>query len=123
MTGSAAELNDQLVVEITVRDLDRSLAIYTALGFILERRDGGFAALRWEGSRLFLDQRPELPTPSGIQRANVRIIVPDVDRLWDLTQSLGLPVENPIADRYYGLRDFTVVDPDGFGLRFASVIT
>jgi hypothetical protein len=25
-----------------------------------------------------------------------------------------------VADRDYGLRDFTVLDPDGFGLRFAS---
>ena len=27
-----------------------------------------------------------------------------------------------IASRYYGLRDFTVLDPDGFGLRFAGRI-
>jgi catechol 2,3-dioxygenase-like lactoylglutathione lyase family enzyme len=26
----------------------------------------------------------------------------------------------PIADRYYGLRDFIIADPDGFGVRFAS---
>ena len=26
----------------------------------------------------------------------------------------------PIANRYYGLRDFTIADPDGFGVRFAS---
>jgi hypothetical protein len=25
-----------------------------------------------------------------------------------------------IGDRYYGLRDFTIADPDGFGVRFAS---
>jgi hypothetical protein len=28
----------------------------------------------------------------------------------------------PIGDRYYGLRDFTIRDPDGFGVRFASVL-
>jgi catechol 2,3-dioxygenase-like lactoylglutathione lyase family enzyme len=120
MTGSAAELADQLVVEVMVRDLDRSLALYTALGFTLERRDGGFAALRWGERWLFLAQQAELPAPSGPTRANLRILVPDVDRLWTLAQALGLPVEQSIADRYYGLRDFTVIDPDGFGLRFAS---
>lgn len=120
MTGSAAELAEQLVVEVMVRDLDRSLALYTALGFTLERRDGGFAALRWGERRLFLDQQSELPAPHGPTRANLRILVPDVDRLWTLAQALGLAVERPIGDRYYGLRDFTVVDPDGFGLRFAS---
>jgi NAD(P)H-dependent FMN reductase len=31
-------------------------------------------------------------------------------------------VVSPIADRYYGLRDFTIADPDGFGVRFASTL-
>lgn len=120
VTGSPAELTEQLVAEVMVRNLDHSLALYTALGFTLERRDGGFAALRWEERRLFLAERADLPPPSGPARANLRILVPDVDRLWTVAQALGLPVESPIADRYYGLRDFTVVDPDGFGIRFAS---
>ena len=120
MTGSVAELAEQLVLEVMVRDLERSLAIYTALGFTLDRRDGGFAALRWGDRPLFLDERVDLPAPTGPGRANVRILVPDVDRLWAVAHSLNLPVERPIANRYYGLRDFTVLDPDGFGLRFAS---
>ena len=52
--------------------------------------------------------------------ANVRIVVPDVDRLWVVVGRHGLVVERPIEDRAYGLRDFTVLDPDGFGLRFAT---
>jgi hypothetical protein len=28
----------------------------------------------------------------------------------------------PVSDRYYGLRDFTIADPDGFGIRFATVL-
>ncbi len=117
---SISELGDQLVVEIFVRDLDRSLAIYTALGFTLERRDGNFAALSWEGREFFLDQRSDLVSASGFARANVRILVRDVDAVWAHVQRLGLRVEQSIEDRYYGLRDFTVVDPDGFGLRFAG---
>jgi catechol 2,3-dioxygenase-like lactoylglutathione lyase family enzyme len=116
---SLSELGDQLVVEVFVSNLDRSLAVYTALGFTLERRDGHFAALRWEGTEFFLDQRADLPVIDG-SRANVRILTPDVDAMWGLVQQLGLRVEQPIADRYYGLRDFTVLDPDGFGLRFAG---
>lgn len=111
---------EQLVVEVAVRDLDRSLALYTALGFTLERRDGPFAVLRYGAARLFLDQRSGLPPLEGPARANVRILVSDVDGSWALAQRLGLAVEQPIGDRYYGLRDFTVLDLDGFGLRFAS---
>ena len=115
------EPGDELVVEVFVTDLDRSLAVYTALGFKLERRDGHFAALSWEGREFFLDQRSDLPSIDA-SRTNVRILTSDVDAMWDLTQRLGLRAEQPIADRYYGLRDFTVLDPDGFGLRFAGPI-
>jgi catechol 2,3-dioxygenase-like lactoylglutathione lyase family enzyme len=103
-----------------VRDLDRSLAFYTALGFVLERRDGDFAALRWEGREFFLDQRADLPPSNGPSRANVRILTNHIDSLWAAVQKLGAPVERTIEDRDYGLRDFTILDPDGFGIRFAA---
>jgi catechol 2,3-dioxygenase-like lactoylglutathione lyase family enzyme len=119
---SLDELGDQLVIEVFVSDLDRSLAVYTALGFRLERRDGHFAALSWEGTEFFLDQRSDLAR-IDVSRANVRILTGDVDAMWQLVESLGLRVEQPIADRYYGLRDFTVFDPDGFGLRFAGAVS
>ena len=28
----------------------------------------------------------------------------------------------PVGDRFYGERDFLIVDPDGFGLRFSSLL-
>lgn len=118
-----SSLGDQLVVEVMVRDLDRSLAFYMALGFVLERRDGDFAALRWDGREFFLDQRSDLPPSSGPSRANLRILTNDVDAVWAAVQKLGAPVEHAIEDRYYGLRDFTVLDPDGFGLRFAGPVS
>lgn len=123
MIGSTSEIAEQLVVEVMVSDIDRSIELYIALGFTLERRDASFAALRWGGRRLFLDQRADLPPSNGPARANVRILTTDVDAVWQRVQTLGLHVERSIADRYYGLRDFTVVDLDGFGLRFASPLS
>lgn len=120
LIGSNAELEEQLVVEIIVRNLDTSLAFYTGLGFTLQRRDDGFAVLRLGARRVFLDQCTDLPRLHGPSRANVRIITPDVDQIWAKVQALGVPVQRPIAYRTYGLRDFTVSDPDGFELRFAS---
>jgi catechol 2,3-dioxygenase-like lactoylglutathione lyase family enzyme len=110
----------QLVVEIFVRDLDRALAFYAGLGFVLRRRTGGFAVLEWEGHELFLDERPGTAVPA-VPAANVRVMVPDVDAHWHRAVAVGLPILAPIADRAYGLRDFTVADPDGFGVRFASL--
>jgi catechol 2,3-dioxygenase-like lactoylglutathione lyase family enzyme len=114
------ESTAQLVVEVYVRNIERSLLFYRALGFELVRHTGGFAVLSWAGHLLFLDERPDLPDLAGRERVNVRVMVPDVDALWHRASALGATISAPIADRAYGLRDFTVRDPDGFGLRFAS---
>jgi hypothetical protein len=54
----------------------------------------------WECPELFLDQRSGLSTPPNVPQANVRVMVGDVDA--------------------HGLRDFTILDPDGFGLLLGS---
>src|SRR5713226_6143412 len=120
MIGAKRELFAQLVAEISVRNLDRSLALYTALGFIVARRTGGFAVLMWNDALVFLDECPNLPETSDAPRANLRIIVENVDDMWATARRLGLIVDREIADRSYGLRDFTVLDYDGLGLRFAT---
>jgi catechol 2,3-dioxygenase-like lactoylglutathione lyase family enzyme len=112
---------EQLVVEVYVRDLDRALDFYQRLGFERLRSHGGFAALAWEGHQFFLDERPSYEPPPSPQ-ANVRVMVPDVDAWWRRVANMGARVLAPIADREYGLRDFTIADPDGFGIRFATRI-
>lgn len=114
-----ADPADQLVVEVFVQDIGRSTGFYRSLGFELLRDDGTFVELTWEASKLFLEERPELATFTHPQ-ANVRIMVADVDAWWRRAQRIGARVFQPIADRPYGLRDFTIIDPDGFGLRFAT---
>lgn len=110
----------QLVVEVFVRDIERSLAFYQQLGFELRSRHGGYAVLTWDGHELFLDERPGLPPLDDALRVNVRIMVPDVDAYWERALRIGAQVAAPIEDRAYGLRDFTISDPDGCGLRFGT---
>ncbi|HET8626561.1 MAG TPA: VOC family protein [Thermomicrobiales bacterium] len=119
MTGYV-DPTEQLVVELFVRDAARAKAFYERLGFAVLEDRGDFVELTWEGHRLFLDERPDLPPPPEHPRANVRVMVPDVDRYWALAREIGARVLAPIADRDYGLRDFTIVDPDGFGVRFGT---
>ena len=114
------DVSEQLVVEIYVRDLERALELYLALGFLLARRDIGFAELAWENSRLMLAAVRGLPEPAPVPRCSLRVMVPDVDRYVRRCGELGLLLSQPIGDRDYGLRDFTVVTPDGIALRFAS---
>jgi catechol 2,3-dioxygenase-like lactoylglutathione lyase family enzyme len=114
------EAPEQLIVELYVRDVKQSTAFYEQLGFKVVRKDPDFVELGWDDSRLYLEQIPGQPAPPATLVANVRIMVGDVDRYWKLCQEMKLPVKRAIGDRYYGLRDFTVVSPDGIGLRFAS---
>jgi predicted enzyme related to lactoylglutathione lyase len=110
---------EQLVVEVYVRNLQRSKMFYLQLGFDLLIEKESFISLTWENHRLFLEERKDLP-PADFPQANVRIMVPDVDECWKRVHEMKARVIKPIADRTYGLRDFTIADPDGFGLRFGS---
>ena len=121
---------EQLVTEIVVRDMRRSADFYRALGFELLRDGGDFMELTWEDHRLFLAELSafhdiddvDLPARPAFPIANVRVMVRNVDDYWKLANEIGAPVIVPIADRYYGLRDFIIADPDGFGVRFASIL-
>lgn len=114
------EAKEQLIVELYVRDVKKSTAFYEKLGFAVIRKEPLFVELGWEDSRLYLEQMPGQGEPPATLVANIRIMVSDVDRYWKLCEEMKLPVKRAIGNRYYGLRDFTVVSPDGIGLRFAS---
>lgn len=121
---------EQLVTEIVVKDIQRSTHFYRLLRFELLRDGGDFVELAWEDHRLFLAElsafreigHVDLQPYPGFPRANVRVMVPNVDHYWKLANEIGAEVIVPIANRYYGLRDFTIADPDGFGVRFASTL-
>lgn len=125
------EPTEQLVTEIVVRDIKRSTEFYRLLGFELLRDGGDFVELTWEGHRLFLAELSafrevdgvEAPAPPPFPLANIRVMVPNVDDYWDLANEIGVRIVVSIADRYYGLRDFIIADPEGFGVRFASALS
>jgi len=122
---------EQLVTEIVVRDIQRSTKFYSELGFKVLRDDGDFVELTWEEHQLYIAELSayheinsddiEFPNPPKFPVANIRIMVPNVDDYWKLVkEKMGAQIVIPIADRYYGLRDFIISDPDGFGVRFAT---
>jgi catechol 2,3-dioxygenase-like lactoylglutathione lyase family enzyme len=113
-------MNEQLVLELYVRHLSASVDFYQRFGFRLLRAEPHFVEVGWEEAQIYLEEVDDAPEPGGRIVGNVRVLVPDVDRYWALAQELGCTVIRPIADRYYGLRDFTIAGPDGVGLRFAS---
>ena len=122
MTDNTHTASEQLITEIEVGDIGRATAFYRGLGFELIRESEDFVVLSWEDRYLFLSRHEDLPPPPELSRANLRIMVADVDRRWEQVVTMGARIVHPIGDRAYGLRDFTFTDPDGFGLRFASLI-
>ncbi|PWT92927.1 MAG: hypothetical protein C5B54_02710 [Acidobacteria bacterium] len=122
---------EQLVTEIFVKNIRESTNFYRRLGFDLLRDGGDFVELIWEDHRFFLAEisalqgidSVQLPPRPKFPVANVRVMVADVDHYWKVANDIGAEIIIPIGDRYYGLRDFTIADPDGFGIRFASTLS
>jgi len=119
MIGSNDELAAALVVEIEVAEVARSVEFYRRLGFAVVRVEVDFASLRWRDEWLFVAAGPGA-AGNGASGTNLRVLVDDVDACWRVAQELAALVVRPIGDRSYGLRDFTIRDPDGFALRFAA---
>jgi catechol 2,3-dioxygenase-like lactoylglutathione lyase family enzyme len=111
---------EQLVVVLYVRDIKKSRGFLEGFGFTVIRDEEIFMELRWESSLLFLEEREDGPPPGSHPVGNIRVMVPNVDDYWALAKRLGARIANPIGDRYYGIRDFVIVGPDGLNLRFAT---
>jgi uncharacterized glyoxalase superfamily protein PhnB len=121
-----------LAPELFVRDLVASIRFYEeGLGFDVVRQDQEFAVLSLGAARIQLVLADESVAsvkawldagPRGVG-VNIRIIVDDVDALYERARRRGVPIIREIDDRFYELRDFTVGDPDGFVLSFASPVS
>ena len=112
----------QLIAEGYVKDLDASLAFFKHYEFeVLREEPHHFAELAWGSNRLYLEQ-VEQKYDAAFVAVNIRVMVPDVDRYFELAKLAGHKLLRELSDKYYGLRDFTVAGPDGMGLRFASPI-
>jgi catechol 2,3-dioxygenase-like lactoylglutathione lyase family enzyme len=118
--GSPAELKAQGVVEIVVPNLAAARKFCFDLGFRVARETSTFAVVEWGGALLFLAENADAPATE--RWLNIRIVVPDVDAVWHRATAALLPVQCPIGDRPYGLRDFTLRAPGGFDVRFAQVL-
>lgn len=135
----AEELFDTpMTPELVCIDIQRSLDFYVrVLGFRIqyERREEGFAMLERQGSRLMLDELREskrswisgpLEYPLG-RGMNFQIDTTDVIGLYGRVKSSGAKILLELEEKWYradnillGNRQFIVLDPDGFMLRFAE---
>jgi catechol 2,3-dioxygenase-like lactoylglutathione lyase family enzyme len=138
-----------LVPELYVTDLARSLQFYVdVLGFRIEYRrpESGFAAISLRGSHFMLEEghsgdaatdeefeagswrSADLVYPLG-RGVSFEVVVDDVNALYARVMAAGYPVKLGLRERFYGvgaervgLRQFLVMDPDGYLIRLAEQV-
>lgn len=119
-------------LELFVREMDAAVAFYTGvLGFDLIREEPGYSSLRRGEVLLGLGPISKLPaegeyfTRDIAQRwlgLGVEIVleVDDLDAYHARVLASEYEISEPLRERPWGLRDFRVVDPDGYYLRITS---
>lgn len=108
--------------KLLVRDADRSVAFYEALGFALVRAETVFVQLRWaEGADLWLVRTPAGRTLDGARGVGVLVCFqaddPGVDAIAARAIAAGAAVDGP-TDQPWHTREIIVVDPDGYRVNF-----
>ena len=133
-------LTTKLTPELYCSDIKTSLNFYTQiLGFKIQyqRKEEGFAMLERQGARIMLDEINEskrtwitapLERPFG-RGLNLQIITSHVDKLYQRIQQANIEIFLSIEEKWYqaseskiGHRQFIILDPDGYMLRFVEVL-
>lgn len=134
-------LNTPLTPELMVSDLDVSLPFWCdVLGFSIqyERPESRFVMLKRQGVRFMLDEydpnregiwlTAPLEEPFG-RGINFEIETTDVEVLYENVRRCGADIFLELEDKWYraddmelGNRQFIVLDPDGYMLRFVEDI-
>jgi predicted enzyme related to lactoylglutathione lyase len=120
-----------LRLELFVADVEASASFYErVLGFERERGEGDYVALKRGNARIGIGLAGMLPgshplKPRSGERTGVGVEivleVDDVHAAYAAVQATGRPISSPIQERPWGLRDFRIIDPDGYYVRVTSV--
>lgn len=139
-----------MIPELCCTNIKTSLSFYVGLlGFriVYQREEDGFAMLERQGSWLMLDQFNPASVPSVCNTdgkrswitgpmekpfgrgINFEMETTDVSKLADHIEQSGLSLFLPLEEKWYradefdlGVRQFIVLDPDGYALRFSEDI-
>ena len=110
---------EQLHPGLAVSDIPTAVEFYVKkLGFGLAFTWGEpptFAGVNLGKVQMFLGHGVPAPSPYP---AIAYFRVGDADQLYEFHRANGVEITQPIGDRPYGLRDYTVLDVDGYSLTF-----
>jgi catechol 2,3-dioxygenase-like lactoylglutathione lyase family enzyme len=112
---------DRAHAALSVPDVAAAVDFYTTrLGFrkgFLWGDPPSFAGVNLGDVQMFLQEGKA--SPSG---TSVYFAIGNADELHDFHQSMNVPIAEPIADREYGFRDYTIRDLNGYFLTFGQNI-
>jgi lactoylglutathione lyase len=110
--------------ELFPRCLEHFVVFYTSvLGFAVSTQRDGYVAVQRGSVRIgasltadAVSQRARRP-PTGVELV---LEVADLEAEEAAVLGAGWPLEEPIQLRPWGLRDFRILDPDGYYIRFTT---
>lgn len=117
-------------LELFVEDLQRSIRFYEEiLGLIFSKKNESGAMVKLEGFTLLLtpdyilDENHYLKkgslTPKG-KGIEIIIVFDNIEQVYQHVLEEGYPVESNLKTQSWGMKDFRIVDPDGYYLRLTS---
>jgi uncharacterized glyoxalase superfamily protein PhnB len=116
-------------ISLTANDFPKSLAFYRdILGFHVERnyeRDGKVfgASLVAGDARISLNQDDGKKGMNRVKGQGMRLYLntaQDIDEVAARIKKAGGKLDDEPADRAWGVRSFSITDPDGFGLTISK---
>lgn len=118
--GTTTFLN--AVPKLLTRDLARTADYYTQhLGFEIVNMYADYLILRRGDVSLHFGLAPD--TDPKTNPCSTYVYVRGVDTLYEQCKAEGILRQNAwLADRYYGVRDFSLIDPDGNLLTFGELL-
>lgn len=126
---------NSLIPELSVADINKSLDFY--LNILLfkmeyERKNDKFALLSLQGSQIMIEEingyweTGALSYPFG-RGINFQIAVDNIDNLYENIKAQDYPIKIEMQENWYrannklvGQKEFLIMDPDGYLLRFAE---
>lgn len=128
---------NSLIPELSVSSFEKSMNFYVnILGFKIEysREESNFAFISFESTQIMIEQinenwetgKLEYPFGRGI---NFFMVISDIEIVLKRLKSAKYPIFIEPKEswyrtgrEYYGCREFLMIDPDGYLLRFAQDI-
>lgn len=106
---------------LPVIDMAASVAFYRSAGFDVREYEegGGYSFVTYDDESVFDLDRAEVPLTPATNGAGCYLIVPDVDGWHNRLQKDG-HVLTPLEDQPWGMREFTLTDPNGNHIRIGQ---